>query len=113
MKILKETITSPSALVAIGYQGGLLIVGVDASVHGAEAHLEQLGPDERRHTIMFESTLWSETESKLHFTKLECKALVSALRAFQMHLYGHPFRVETDAKVLIAQLNRSSPDLPG
>ncbi|KAI1507933.1 Integrase core domain containing protein [Pyrenophora tritici-repentis] len=113
MKILKEAITSPPALVAINYRGGLLIVGVDASVRGAGAHLEQVGPDGRRHTIRFESTLWSEAESKLHSTKLECKTLVWALKVFQVHLYGHPFRVETDAKVLIAQLNRSSPDLPG
>lgn len=113
MRILKNAVLSPPALVAIDYNGGQLFLGVDASCIGGGAHLEQLGTDGCRHTIRFDSTLWSEAESKQHSTKLECKALVWALKAFQGYLYGHHFTIETDAKVLIAQLNRSSSDLPG
>jgi len=113
MAIIKEAITSPPALVMIDYQGGPIILGVDASHIGAGAHLEQVGTDGKRHSIRFDSTLWSESEGRQHSTKLECKALVWALKAFQPYLYGHHFTVETDAKVLIAQLNRSSSDLPG
>ena len=113
MAVIKEAICSPPALVAIDYNGGPLILGVDASQRGGGAQLEQVGADGLRHTIRFESTLWSEAESKQHSTKLGCKALVWALKAFQTYLYGHHFIVETDAKVLISQLNRSSSDLPG
>lgn len=113
MRVIKEAVTNPPALVAIDYQGGKLILGVDASKQGGGAHLEQVGADGLRHTIRFDSTLWSESESRQHSTKLECKALVWALKAFQTYLYGHHFTVETDAKVLIAQLNRSASDLPG
>lgn len=113
MRVIKEAISKPPALVAIDYEGGPIYLGVDASNVGGGAHLEQIGADGCRHTIRFDSTLWSESESRQHSTKLECKALVWALKAFQGYLYGHHFTVETDAKVLIAQLNRSSADLPG
>ena len=113
MAIIKQAVTQPPALVSIDYNGGPIFLGVDASHIGGGAHLEQVGADGCRHTIRFDSTLWSKAESKQHSTKLECKALVWALKAFQTYLYGHRFTVETDAKVLIAQLNRSSSDLPG
>jgi hypothetical protein len=89
MVVIKKSITNPPALAAINYEGGTIYLGVDASQTGGGAHLEQVGADGLRHTIRFNSTLWSESESKQHSTKLECKALVWALKSFQTYLYGH------------------------
>ncbi|KAK1913548.1 hypothetical protein P3342_005485 [Pyrenophora teres f. teres] len=45
--------------------------------------------------------------------KHECKALLLTLKKFRSYLYGVRFTVETDAKTLVAQLQRSATDLPG
>ena len=46
-------------------------------------------------------------------TKQECQAVLKALRKMQFWLYRVYFVLETDANVLVAQLNRSATDLPG
>jgi ribonuclease HI len=91
----------------------MLFVGVDASKEEGGAVLEQIGADGRRHPCRFESTIWSKQESAWHSTKLECKAVVWALKKFRTWLYGQHFTIETDAQTLIAQLNRSSAEVPG
>jgi reverse transcriptase-like protein len=40
-------------------------------------------------------------------------AVLRALKKFRSYLYGVRFVLETDAKTLVAQLNRSATDLPG
>jgi hypothetical protein len=114
MATLKSYITSAPALMTPDYKtGGMIFVGVDASKEGGGAVLEQIGRDGKRHPCRFESTLWSKTESTWHSTKLECKAVVWALKRFRVWLYGQHFTIETDAQTLIAQLNRSSAEVPG
>ena len=46
-------------------------------------------------------------------TKCECCAVLKALQKVRYWLYGVHFVLETDANVLVAQLNRSATDLPG
>lgn len=114
MQTLKDHITNAPALMTVSHKNpGTIFLSVDASHEGAGACLEQIGPDGKRHPCRFESTLWSKAESNWHSTKLECKAVVWALKKFRMWLYGVHFIIETDAQTLIAQLNRSSSDLPG
>jgi hypothetical protein len=114
MAELKNFIISAPALMSPDYKtGGMMFVGVDASKEGGGAVLEQIGRDGKRHPCRFESTIWSKAESAWHSTKLECKAVVWALKKFRIWLYGQRFTIETDAQTLIAQLNRSSAELPG
>jgi hypothetical protein len=114
MADLKSCITHAPALITPNYRtGGTLFVGVDASGEGGGAVLEQIGEDGRRHPCRFASTMWSAAEGKWHSTKLECKAVVWALSEFRSWLYGQHFVIETDAQTLIAQLNRSSAEVPG
>lgn len=114
MKTLKEKITQAPALMSPNYEtGGMLYMAVDASMEGAGAVLEQDDKDGRRHPCRFESTLWSKSESRWHSTKLECRAVLWGLKKFRIWLYGRRFTIETDAQTLIAQLNRSSADVPG
>jgi hypothetical protein len=91
----------------------MFFVGVDALKEGGGAVLEQIGMDGRRYLCQFESTMWSKQESTWHSMKLECKAVVWALKCFWVWLYGQRFTIETDAQTLIAQLNQSSAEVLG
>lgn len=116
MYTLKHAICSAPALASLDYSDTLkykVFLMTDASQDGGGACLEQLQADGRRHPIRFESTLWSARERLWHSTKLECKAVLWALKKFRTYLYGIHFTIETDAATLIAQLNRSSTDNPG
>ena len=75
--------------------------------------IEQLGADGKRHPIRFESTVWSAEQQKWHSTKLEARAVLWALKKLRHYLYGVHFTIETDAQVLIHQLNRVGTEVPG
>ncbi|CAI6342054.1 unnamed protein product [Periconia digitata] len=115
MDKLKTAITTAPALVTLDYSEGHgeIILGTDGSGDGAGCLLEQVGRDGLRHPVRYESCLWSADERKWHSTKLECRALLWALKKCRYYLYGVHFVVETDAQTLIAQLNRTSSETPG
>ena len=71
--------------------------------------LDALG---RRHLSRYESGLWNKAEQNYDATKRECRGVLKALRKVRYWLYGVRFTLETDASVLVAQLNRSATDLP-
>ncbi|KAB2109261.1 hypothetical protein AG0111_0g2620 [Alternaria gaisen] len=115
MEHLKHALTSPPALVSIDYSEPLrqIILACDGSKKGWGAVIMQVGLNGHRHPIRFESGVWSTTERNWDSSKHECKALLLALKKFRSYIYGVRFIVETDAKTLIAQLQRSATDLPG
>jgi hypothetical protein len=115
MEHLKRTLTSAPALVSIDYTEPIrkIILAVDGSKKGWGAVIMQLDLNGHRHPIRFESGVWSTTERNWDSSKHECKALLLALKKFRSYIYGVRFEVETDAKTLIAQLQRSATDLPG
>ena len=61
----------------------------------------------------YESGIWSEAEQKYDATKRKCQRVLKAIRKFWYYLYGVRFVLETNASVLVAQLNQSGTDLPG
>lgn len=65
-----------------------------------------------RNPARYKSGVWSGAESKYDSNKLECRAVLMALKKFRHWLYGVHFVLETDADTLVAQLNRSAVDLP-
>ena len=67
----------------------------------------------KRHPSRYESRIWSAAEKKYDATKRECWGVLKALKKVRYWLYGVRFILETDARVLVAQLNRSGTDLPG
>jgi hypothetical protein len=115
MEILKEALTTAPALVGISYEpgAGAIIAAFDASGRGWGAVLMQEDEQKKRHPARYESGLWSASEMNYDAGKRECKALLRGLKKFRQYLYGVHFIVEVDAKVLVAQLNRSATDLPG
>jgi hypothetical protein len=116
MDQLKLALTSAPALVKLDYTEGHLeiILGVDASLKGWGAVLMQLDTEGRRRVARYESgRLWNDAEQKYDATKRECRGVLKALRKTRFWLYGIHFTLETDANVLVAQLNRAATDLPG
>src|ERR1700737_1799005 len=115
MDTLKLALTSAPALVKIIYTdgAGAIILAVDASLKGWGAILMQLDVEGRRHPSRYESGLWNKAKQNYDATKRECRGVLKALRKVRYWLYGVRFILETDASVLVAQLNRSATDLPG
>lgn len=115
MRELKIKITSAPALVSINYSEPLwpVVISVDGSKKGWGAVIQQEDSKGRRHPIRFESSVWSTSERNWDSGKHECKAMLLALKKFRPWIYGIHFVVETDARTLVDQLNRSATDLPG
>ena len=115
MAALKHALTNAPALVKILYteEAGEIILATDASLQGWGAVLMQLDALGRRHPSRYESGLWNKAEQNYDATKRECRGVLKALRKVRYWLYGVKFTLETDASVLVAQLNRSATDLPG
>jgi hypothetical protein len=69
--------------------------------------------DGERHPVRYESGHWSRVEASYDTTKRECQGVLKALKKCRGWLYGVKFLLETNANVLVAQLNRATLDLPG
>jgi RNase H-like domain found in reverse transcriptase len=72
----------------------------------------QLDALRRRHLSRYESGLWNKAERNYDATKRKCRGVLKALRKVRYWLYRVRFVLETDANVLVAQLNRSTTNLP-
>jgi hypothetical protein len=115
MHTLKVRLTTAPALVSIDYSEPLrtVIISVDGSKKGWGAVLQQLDVLGRKRPVRFESGVWSVAEQNWDSGKHECKAMLLALKKFRPWIYGIHFVVETDARTLVDQLNKSAADLPG
>ena len=115
MDHIKLALTSAPALVKVDYSEnkGEIILAVDASLTGWGAVLMQVDAEGRRHPSRYESGLWNPAEQQYDATKRECRGVLKALKKVRNYLYGIHFILETDAKVLVSQLNLAAADLPG
>jgi hypothetical protein len=80
MSALKTALTSALALVKIIYDGGEIILAVDASLNGWGVVLMQLDALGKRHPSRYESGLWNQAERNYDATKRECRVVLKALR---------------------------------
>jgi hypothetical protein len=112
--MLKQAMTSAPILVTLDYSpgAGRITLRTDASGEGWGGILSQL-INGKEHPSRYESGVWRGAELNYDATKAECLAVVKSLRRFRNYLYGVRFTLETDAKVLIYQLNDSFSSLPG
>jgi hypothetical protein len=114
MRLLQKALTEAPGLISIDYSegAGKIILTVDASLSGWGAILQQL-VNGVRHPARFESGIWNGAERSYDATKRECRGALKALKKMRSHLIGVHFILETDAAVLVAQLNKAATDLPG
>uniref|UniRef100_A0A8H7K3B5 Reverse transcriptase RNase H-like domain-containing protein n=1 Tax=Bionectria ochroleuca TaxID=29856 RepID=A0A8H7K3B5_BIOOC len=114
MDELKDRLTKAPILTTIDYAEGHgeIILQVDASPTGWGYVLMQVVDGERK-PARFESGSWTKTERNYDQTKRECRAVLCAFRRLRNWLYGTRFTLETDAQVLVHQLNGKAEDVPG
>ena len=114
MDLLKLAFTTPPALISLDYTDGAgdLILAVDASLDRWGGVLMQLVKG-KRNPSKYKSGIWSNAKRNYDATKRECRGVLKALKKVRYWLYEVRFILETDANVLVAQLNRSGMDLPG
>ena len=115
MDKLKTALTTAPALCKIQYgpEWGEIYVGVDASLDGWGGVMGQFDENKERRVSRYESGIWNKAERRYDATKRECRGVLKCLQRLRYWLYGVHFILETDAKVLVAQLNRAATDLPG
>jgi hypothetical protein len=115
MDSLKLALTTAPALVRldIAEGAGLIILAVDASLSGWGMVLMQQDTEKKRHPVRYDSGQWTPAEQNYDATKRECRGVLKALKKVRSYLYGVHFLLETDAAVLVAQLNSAAADLPG
>ncbi|KFA68430.1 hypothetical protein S40285_09220 [Stachybotrys chlorohalonatus IBT 40285] len=68
--------------------------------------------DGKRHPVRFESGLFLPSEQNYDATKRELKGILYILKRLRNYLYNAYFILETDAKVLIDQINGAHKDIP-
>ena len=115
MDRLKIALTTAPALVKLSYAtgAGRIIVAVDASLHGWGGVVMQEDENGKRHPSRYESGIWNHAEREYDATKRECRGVLKMLKKVRFYLYGIHFTLETDANVLVAQLNGAASDIPG
>jgi hypothetical protein len=84
MAILKKAFCNAPALKMLdGSDGaGQTVVGVDASVEGWGAILQQEDEDKDRHPCRYESGLWNKAEKRYDTGKCECCGRMKPLKKF-------------------------------
>lgn len=114
MDTLKHRVTTPPILISIIYgpDGGEIILMIDASLEGWGAVLMQVYQG-KRHPIRFESGTFNDAQKRYDACKRECRAVLFAVKRLRGYLYGVHFTLETDAQVLVSQLNGAANDVPG
>jgi hypothetical protein len=112
MNRLKQILISSLALIFIDYSpdAGLIILSVNASLKEWGGVLMQLIAG-KRHSIRYESEIWSNAKAKYDATKRECREMLKTLKKIRFWLYEMHFVLKTNAEVLIAQLNEVATDL--
>lgn len=114
MRAFIDQISQEPIIITIDYSaaGGEIILMVDASLLGWGAVLMQV-IDGKRKPARFDSGIWIAAEQGYNATKRECRGLLCAFRRLRFHLFGCRFTLETDARVLVDQINGGMSDVPG
>ena len=102
-------------LIKIDYstKAGEIMVRVDASLKGYRGYLGQKDIKSRKvRPIYYKSGIWSQAERKYDATKREYRGVLKILKKLQPFLIRCHFVLETDANVLMAQLNRAATNHP-
>ena len=66
--------------------------------------------NKKRHFCKYENEMWNVIETKYDAIKRECREILKCFKKFRYYLYDVHFILKIDAKVLIAQFNRSNID---
>jgi hypothetical protein len=110
MNILKIAFINSFALTFIDYENDVIILAMNASLEDWKKVLMILR-NEKKHSIRYESDIWSDAKKKYDVTKRKCRDVLKTLKKIRFYFYDVKFILKTNARVLVDQLNRSDTDL--
>ena len=105
---LKKLLTTAPVLARPDFSKEFILV-TDASKLGLGCVLTQLDDDGKEHPIIFASRGLRSGEPNYAPTKLECLAIVWAVKMFRPYLLGKKFTIITDHSALTGLLKTSNP----
>ncbi|KAG1131334.1 hypothetical protein G6F37_013455 [Rhizopus arrhizus] len=107
-EMLKKLLTTAPILSRPDFNEPFLLV-TDASKLGLGAILTQLDENGHEHPIIYASRGLKSTESNYAPTKLECLAVIWAVKMFRPYLLGKKFTIITDHSALNGLLKTPNP----
>ncbi len=109
INILKIVFINFFAFIFIDYAIDVIILAMNASLEDWRKILMILR-NEKRHSMRYESEIWSNVEKKYDVIKKKCREILKALKKIRFYFYDVKFILKTDARVLVDQLNRFDTD---
>ncbi len=67
--------------------------------------------NEKKHSMRYESDIWSNAKKKYDVTKKKCRDVFKILKKIHFYFYDVKFILKTNARVLVDQLNRFDTNL--
>ena len=114
-QLLKKIVGQDIILKHLEYgpEAGRIKLAIDSSYIAAGAVLTQEDREGRDRPVIYESVVFSKSESKYSQPKLELCGVAKILKKLQTILWGQHFELQVDAKALIEMINTPSlPDAP-
>ena len=110
MNILKMKFVNSSVLITLDYKFEKKIILIaNVNMKNWKKIFMQI-KNKKRHFCKYENEMWNVTETKYDAIKRECREILKYFKKFRYYLYDVHFILKTDAKILIAQFNRSNID---
>src|ERR1035438_5241613 len=106
--ILKQKLTTTPILVRPDFDRPFILF-TDALAHGLGAILSQKDDDGAKHVIAYASHGIHGSEENYGVTKLECLAVIWAIKHFRCYLVGMQFDLVTDHSALRGLMNSPNP----
>ncbi len=110
MNIFKIAFINSFAFIFIDYAIDVIILAMNASLKDWRKILMILR-NEKKHSMRYESEIWSNVEKKYDVIKKKCREVLKTLKKIRFYLYDVKFILKTNARVLVDQLNRSDTNL--
>lgn len=105
---LKKLLTTAPVLARPDFNKEFILV-TDASKLGLGCVLSQLDEDGKEHPVVFASRGLKPNEANYAPTKLECLAVIWAVKLFRPYLHGKKFMIITDHSALTGLLKTPNP----
>ncbi len=110
MNILKIVFINFFAFIFIDYAIDVIIFAMNASLEDWKKVLMILR-NEKKHSMRYESEIWSDVEKKYDVIKKECREIFKILKKIRFYFYDVKFILKTNARMLVDQLNRFDTNL--
>jgi hypothetical protein len=103
MKALKDALGNGPALKTgdVSNRAGQMVLGVDASLEGWRAILQQEEEENTHPACRYKCGLWNAAEIIYDGGKWECCGLLRALKMLCNYVYGVRFLVDTDVNTVV------------